>query len=101
MADCNVLCMLHLPEQHCIAAGCEDGIIRMHYAEGYEPSPGADGGPVPMSLEGHEGKVTGLIALPGNLMLSCSEDKSFRVWNMTTLKQVHVSKCQLESRKVW
>lgn len=91
VADCNVLCMLHLPQQHCIAAGCEDGVIHMHYAEGHGPVATNDGGPVPLVLIGHDGKVTGLVALPNDFMLSCSDDKSLRVWNLKTLKQVHVS----------
>jgi WD40 repeat protein len=41
---------------------------------------------------GHEGRVTGLAALPGQLLLSCSEDRSLRVWDLQTMKQLHVSR---------
>lgn len=40
---------------------------------------------------GHEGKVTGLVLLPNDLVLSCSEDRSLRVWDLKTMKQLHVS----------
>lgn len=42
-------------------------------------------------LAGHEGKVTSLACLPGQLLLSCSEDRSLRVWDLKTMKQIHVS----------
>lgn len=41
---------------------------------------------------GHEGKVTGLVLLPNDLILSCSEDRTLRVWDLKTMKQLHVSK---------
>jgi WD40 repeat protein len=40
---------------------------------------------------GHEGKVTGLVLLPNDLVVSCSEDRSLRVWDLKTMKQLHVS----------
>lgn len=36
--------------------------------------------------------MTGLALLPGDLMLSCSEDRSLRVWCLRTMKQLHVSR---------
>lgn len=93
VADCNVLCMLHLPDQHCFAAGCEDGMIRLHYEEGQGPVANSDGGPVPLALGGHDGKVTGVVALQDDLIVSCGEDRSFRVWSLKTLKQLYVSRC--------
>lgn len=43
------------------------------------------------SPTGHEGKVTGLVLLPNELVLSCSEDRTLRVWDLKTMKQLHVS----------
>jgi WD40 repeat protein len=40
---------------------------------------------------GHEGKVTGLALLPNDLVLSCSEDRSLRIWDLKSMKQLHVS----------
>lgn len=91
VADSNVLCLLHLPEQQCIISGCEDGNIKLHYLDGRAAS-SSDGGQLPMVLTGHTGKVTGLAALPGDLLLSCSEDRSLRLWDLKTMKQLHVSK---------
>ncbi|KAF6254405.1 WD40-repeat-containing domain protein [Scenedesmus sp. NREL 46B-D3] len=89
VADCNVLCLLHLPDQHCIVAGCEDGSIRLHYLDGHPASPAGDAVQLPSVLAGHGGKVTGLAGLPGGLVLSCSEDRSLRVWHLRTMKQLH------------
>jgi WD40 repeat protein len=94
VADCNVLCLLHLPEQHCIVSGCEDGTIKLNYLDGHAASSTSgerDAVQLPTVLTGHEGKVTGLAALPGGLVLSCSEDRSLRVWDLRTMKQLHVS----------
>lgn len=93
MADCNVLCLLHLPEQHCIVSGCEDGSIKLSYLDGHAASTAGDrdAAALPTLLTGHEGKVTGLAALPGGLVLSSSEDRSLRVWDLRTMKQLHVS----------
>ncbi|WIA17403.1 hypothetical protein OEZ85_014259 [Tetradesmus obliquus] len=91
VADCNVLCLLHLPEQHCIVSGCEDGSIKLSYLDGHAASTAGDrdAAALPTLLTGHEGKVTGLAALPGGLVLSCSEDRSLRVWDLRTMKQLH------------
>lgn len=35
--------------------------------------------------------MTSLACLPGQLLLSCSEDRSLRVWDLKTMKQIHVS----------
>jgi WD40 repeat protein len=94
VADCNVLCLLHLPEQHCILSGCEDGSIKLSYLDGHVAGSSTgerDAVQLPTVLTGHEGKVTGLAALPGGLVLSCSEDRSLRVWDLRTMKQLHVS----------
>jgi WD40 repeat protein len=92
VADCNVLCLLHLPDQQCIMSGCEGGSIKLNYLEGHAASSATgDAVQLPTVLTGHEGKVTGLAALPGGLVLSCSEDRSLRVWDLRTMKQLHVS----------
>jgi WD40 repeat protein len=91
VADCSVLCLLHLPDQQCIVSGCEDGSIKLNYLEGHAASAAGDAVQLPTVLTGHEGKVTGLAALPGGLVLSCSEDRSLRVWDLRTMKQLHVS----------
>jgi WD40 repeat protein len=91
VADCNVLCLLHLPDQQCIVSGCEDGSIKLNYLEGHAATAAGDAVQLPTVLTGHEGKVTGLAALPGGLVLSCSEDRSLRVWDLRTMKQLHVS----------
>lgn len=44
-----------------------------------------------MTCAGHEGKVTGIVLLPNQLLLSGSEDRSLRVWDLKTMKQLHVS----------
>lgn len=36
--------------------------------------------------------MTGLVLLPNDLILSCSEDRTLRVWDLKTMKQLHVSK---------
>lgn len=35
--------------------------------------------------------MTGIVLLPNELLLSCSEDRSLRVWDLKTMKQLHVS----------
>jgi WD40 repeat protein len=35
--------------------------------------------------------VTGLVLLPHDLVLSCSEDRSLRLWDLKVMKQLHVS----------
>jgi WD40 repeat protein len=42
-------------------------------------------------IPGHQGKVSGLAELPDHLLLSCSDDRTLRVWDLGTMKQVHVS----------
>lgn len=37
MVPCNVLCLLHLPDQQQVVCGCEDGTIRLHTLEGRLP----------------------------------------------------------------
>lgn len=34
--------------------------------------------------------MTGLVSLPGSLLLSAGEDKSLRLWDLTTMKQLQV-----------
>jgi WD40 repeat protein len=50
--------------------------------------------PVAVSA-GHEGKVTGLALLPNDLVLSCSEDRSLRIWDLKSMKQLHVSPAEM------
>eukprot|EP00775_Hariotina_reticulata_P004041 gene4041-4288_t len=102
-AECNVLCLLYLAEQQCIVCGCEDGDIRLHYLDSRMPSFAGDGSILPSKLSdeewlglhavaapGHQGKVSGLAELPDHLLLSCSDDRTLRVWDLGTMKQVHV-----------
>lgn len=37
MVPCNVLCLLHLPDQQRVICGCEDGTIRLHTLDGRLP----------------------------------------------------------------
>lgn len=41
MVPCNVLCLLHLPDQQRVVCGCEDGTIRLHTLDGRMPPVGA------------------------------------------------------------
>jgi WD40 repeat protein len=147
VARCGVASLLHLPLSRRIAAGCDDGSIRLLVMDsemagtslpaasgsgsglaysssgsGWVPvrgsgsssggggSSGSSGSSSGMSradgnqkagnsvappavavLSGHEGRVTGLAALPGGLLLSAGEDCTLRLWDTATLKQLHVS----------
>jgi hypothetical protein len=41
VAPCNVLSLLHLPDQQRVVCGCEDGTIRLHTLDGRMPPAGA------------------------------------------------------------
>lgn len=43
-----------------------------------------------MTTQDHESRVTGLALLKGNLLASCSFDRSLRVWDLTTMKPLAV-----------
>ncbi len=38
-----------------------------------------------IALKGHEGPVRGLLALPGNRLISSADDYTIKIWNMTQL----------------
>jgi hypothetical protein len=41
VVPCNVLCLLHLPDQQRVVCGCEDGTIRLHTLDARLPPVGA------------------------------------------------------------
>ncbi len=47
--------------------------------------------PLPTDFTDHEGRVSGLALLKGNLLASISFDKTLRIWDLTTMKPVAVS----------
>lgn len=46
--------------------------------------------PLPTEFTEHEGRISGLALLKGNLLASSSFDKTLRIWDLTTMKPVAV-----------
>jgi len=68
------------PDGGLIAVACRDGVVRV-----CEPT----GGRVMHALRGHTGKVTGCeFSADGELIVSHSEDGTFRVWEVEAEKEI-------------
>lgn len=93
MSSCSIICLLYLRDSQCLVAGCDDGLIHVHYLNGHVPM--ANDHPLPTTLAGHEAKIIGLVQLADGLLLSASHDRSMRVWDLATMKQVHVRLLEL------
>lgn len=86
---CAAQCLVHCPERHCLLVGGEDGSIVAHVFEGHLL--GSQEHPLPLRLEGHTDEVVALVLLPGGRhMVSCSADRSLRVWDLETMQQAAV-----------
>ncbi len=85
----GIHCLLHDSTNERLVAGTEDGSIVVYYLDGHIPI--ANDQPLPSVIKEHEARVTGLVLLPGGLLVSASLDKSIRVWDLSVMKQVGVS----------
>ncbi len=86
LADCSVRCLAHQPDRDCLIAGCADGTVRIHFADGRVPT--CNDMPLPTLLQAHEGVVSGLALVAPNVLLSAGHDGMLRLWDLSTIKQL-------------
>lgn len=84
----NIHCCVHSLDMNALITGGEDSAIRVHYLSGEVPL--YNDAPLPTSFNEHTSRVVGLVLLPNKLLLSVSHDRSLRVWDLTTMKCLHV-----------
>lgn len=58
LAPCTISALLYVPALQLVAAGCEDGLIRLHYLDGRVPL--AADHPLPTQLLGEWGRCVGV-----------------------------------------
>jgi len=88
MHDKNIYTIVYSPALNCLITGGEDATIQFYYLSGEVPT--YNDVPLPTSFQDHEARVSGLALLKNRLMASISYDKTIRIWDLTTMKPVHV-----------
>jgi WD40 repeat protein len=78
--DKEVLALSFSPDEQTLAAGCADGKIQLWRS--HKP---------PITLDGHSGPVRSLVFSSEGRLASGSEDKTVRVWDGTTGRQLWAS----------
>jgi len=84
--DKNIHTMVYSEVLECLITGGEDNMIQLYYLNQVVPT--FNDVPLPTFFKDHEGRVTGLALMEGNLLASASYDCSIRVWDLTTMKGV-------------
>jgi WD40 repeat protein len=80
ICDKEVLALSFSPDEQTLAAGCSDGKIQMWRS--HKPT---------ITLNGHSGPVSSLVFSSAGTLASGSEDKTVRVWDGITGKQLWMS----------
>ncbi|KAG2444756.1 hypothetical protein HXX76_001500 [Chlamydomonas incerta] len=82
----NIYVMVYSAALNCLITGSEDTTIHLHYLHNTVPT--YNDVPLPTEFTEHEGRISGLALLKGNLLASSSFDKTLRIWDLTTMKPV-------------
>eukprot|EP00873_Tetraselmis_striata_P008067 jgi/Tetstr1/428331/TSEL_018366.t1 len=80
----GAMCLCWVPDFEAVVSGGEDATIRIWYLDRRERT-FSDGAPIPTVMTGHDEKITSLVLLPDNVLVSVSYDQSIRKWDLENM----------------